>query len=74
LTTSKQLRDRDIELAAKARIKRCKTVSDCIKMGRSLERIYRAGAVSDSVYQRLDIKLLDHRIRIEHELEDEDDE
>lgn len=69
LMTPEQLRDN--ERTAKVRVGKCATINNCAKMEQSLRRLYTSGALSEDGYRRLDIALLDRRIRIEQELEDE---
>ena len=69
MVTPEQLRDN--ERTAKVRVGKCTTVSDCTKMEQSLKRLYTSGALNDDAYRRLDITLLDRRIRIEHVIEEQ---
>lgn len=51
--------------SAVRRIKACRTAADCKALEKSLERCYRAGAFTDSEYQRLDGRLVDKSIEME---------
>lgn len=47
------------------RIRQCQTKGDCDSLEKSLQRCHKVGALTDSEYQRLDLKLVDQRVDLE---------